>query len=123
MLTRPKYWKYRVLYVGRDLALLAFLKDALKPLDCYVVSCPRGTEARIFIENEKPMIGGSKIKYSLFLFDVQLSDMTGAELAQFTRAVTHRKKTPILIVERAEDFHSLVETIVHTLEGKPIRSR
>ena len=123
MLALPKRWKHRILYVGSDLALTSFLKDALSNLDCHVVRCPRGTEARIFIEIEMPLIGGSAIRYSLFLFDEQLSDMTGAELAQVTRAVTHRKKTPILMVEKTDDFNSLLETIVHTLEGKPIRRR
>ena len=110
MLALPKRWKHRILYVGSDLALTSLLKDALSNLDCHVVRCPRGTEARIFIESEMSMIGGSKIRYSFFIFDEQLPDMTGQDLAKFTRAVTHRKKTPILIVEKSEDFHSLVET-------------
>ena len=117
------HWKYRLFYVGRNLALTAFLKDELKHLDCYVVRCPRGTEARIFIESEHSLIGGSAIKYSLFLFDEQLPDMTGKELAEFTRAVKHRKKTPVLIIEKSDDFNRLVETIVHTLEGKFIRRK
>jgi DNA-binding response OmpR family regulator len=111
MPARPKRWKHRILYVGSDLALTAYLKDALSHLDCCVVRCPRGTEARIFIESEMPMIGGSAIRYSLFLFDEQLPDMTGKELTKFTRSVEHRKKTPILIVEKSDNFDSLIETI------------
>ncbi|MGB7923379.1 MAG: hypothetical protein WCF57_09060 [Pyrinomonadaceae bacterium] len=103
----PKRWKYRALYVGSDLALTAFLKDAFKPLDCFVVRCPRGTEARIFIESE--------IRYALFLFDEELQDMTGKELAEFTHAQAHHKKTPILIVEKSDDYQHLLETIVREL--------
>jgi DNA-binding response OmpR family regulator len=127
--SRPKRWKYRILYVGRDLALTVFLKDALNPLDCYVVRCPRGTEARIFIESEMPYIGGSAIKYSLFLFDEQLPDMTGIELAQLTRSIKHRAATPIVILtkekargmvaglffEKPFDVVSIVETIITRL--------
>ena len=119
MLARPKHWKYRVLYVGSDLALASFLKDALSRLDCCVVRCPRGTEARIFIESENPIIGGSAIKYSLFLFDEQLPDMTGKELAEFTHKVKHRKRTPIIICQKADEFDTLAETIVHTLAKLP----
>jgi CheY-like chemotaxis protein len=115
MLAWPKRWKYRILYVGRDLALTAFLKDALNPLDCYIVRCPRGTEARIFIESEMPYVGGSAIKYSLFLFDEELPDMTGKELADFTHKVKHRKKIPILIIERTDDRDRLASDILRLL--------
>jgi DNA-binding response OmpR family regulator len=62
-----------------------------------------------------PYIGGSEIKYSLFLFDEQLPDMTGAELAQFTHSLWHRQKTPILIVQKSDDFDSLVKTIIRAI--------
>ena len=96
-----------MLYVGSDLALTAFLKDELKPLDCFVVRCPRGREARLFIESE--------IKYSLFLFDEELMDMTGAELEQLTHRVKHRKHTPVVIYQKSDNFNNLVETIIHLL--------
>jgi DNA-binding response OmpR family regulator len=101
------HWKYRLLYVGRDHDLTSFLKDALKRLDCFVVRCPRGTEARIFIESE--------IRYSLFLFDEELPDMTGLELKRFTHSQAHRKKIPILIVAKSGDFNNLLEAIIRTL--------
>jgi DNA-binding response OmpR family regulator len=93
-------YRYRILYVGHDLALLSSLQAALK--DCHVVRCPRGTEARSFIEG---------IDYSLLIFDDELSDMTGAELEQFTRAIKYREKTPILIYKPSDDYSLVVDTI------------
>ena len=117
----PNY-KYRLLYVGRDLALTAFLKDALMRLDCFVVRCPRGTEARSFI--------ASDIKYSLLLFDDELTDMTGLALAHFASEQAHRTTTPVVILsadkargmvaglffEKPFDVSSIVETITTRLQ-------
>ena len=115
MPSRPKHWKHRILYVGRDHVLTSFLKDALEPLDCYVVRCPSGRCSYCLIESKMPYIGGSAIKYSLFLFDEVLPDMTGKELAKFTRSVWHRKKTPILIVEKSDDWERLLSDIKRLL--------
>ena len=114
MPSRPKRWKYRILYVGSDHALTAFLKDALQRLDCFVVRCPTGRLAQPLIESERPVIG-SEIKYSLFLFDEELPDMTGKELAEFTHSIWHRKKTPILIIEKSDDLGLLANDIIRLL--------
>jgi DNA-binding response OmpR family regulator len=37
-------------------------------------------------------------QYTLFLFDAQLAETTGAELAQFARTLRHRAHTPIIIL-------------------------
>ena len=115
MPSRPKHWKHRVLYVGRDHTLLSFLQDALAHLDCYVVRSPSGRVSYCLIESEMPYIGGSAIKYSLFLFDEQLPDMTGKELAQFTRSIWHRKCTPIVIVKQGDDWERLLRDIKRLL--------
>jgi DNA-binding response OmpR family regulator len=79
---------HRILYVGRDIALLNFLSDALK--DCQVVRSPGCLLCLSFIE--------SKIKYSLLLLDEDLDDTTGPELAGLARELPHRAGTPILIL-------------------------
>jgi DNA-binding response OmpR family regulator len=107
MPSRPKRWKYRILYVGLDYALTAFLKVTFNRLDCFVVRCPSGRLSYCLIESE--------IKYSLLLFDEQLLDMTGKELAEFARAVKHRKQIPILIVEKSDDLSVLASEIVRLL--------
>jgi DNA-binding response OmpR family regulator len=111
----PKRYKYRILYVGRDHVLTSFLKGALSPLGCYVVRCPSGRLSYCLIESEMPYIGGSAIKYSLFLFDEVLPDMTGRELAKFTCSVWHRKQTPILIVKQSDDWERLLKDIKRLL--------
>jgi DNA-binding response OmpR family regulator len=117
----PKRYKYRILYVGRDHALTAFLKDELKRLDCFVVRCPDGRGARLFIESD--------IKYSLLVFDDELPDMTGLALAHFTSEQAHRANTPVMILsadkargmvaglffEKPYDVGSIVETITARL--------
>jgi DNA-binding response OmpR family regulator len=76
-----------ILYAGHDLLLLQFLQHVLE--DCQVVRCPDGSLARSFIK---------KIKYWLLLVDEELPDMTGPELADFTRGVQHREQTLIMIL-------------------------
>lgn len=102
-----KRWKYRILYVGSDLALTAFLKDALSRLDCFVVRSPDVRLSYCLIESE--------IKYSLLLFDEVLPDMTGQELEQFARTVKHRKQTPVVIYQKSDDYILVVETIIPLL--------
>jgi DNA-binding response OmpR family regulator len=103
-----KRWKHRILYVGRDHALTAFLKVTLDRLDCFVVRCPSGRLSYCLIESD--------IKYSLLLFDEQLPDMTGQELAQFARSLKHRKQTFILIVEKSDDLSVLASEVVRLLD-------
>lgn len=112
-------WKHRILYVGHDLTLLKSLQDTLA--DCKVVRSPGG-DARLFIESD--------IKYSLLLFDDELPEMSGVELAQLTRKLKHRKRTPMVILtkekargvvaglffEKSYDVDSIVETIRARLE-------
>ncbi|HEX8649884.1 MAG TPA: hypothetical protein VF708_03520 [Pyrinomonadaceae bacterium] len=69
--------------------------------------CPRGTEARLFIESE--------IRYTLFLFDEELPDMTGKELKRFTHAQAHREQTPVILCKKSDDYKQLLETIVREL--------
>jgi DNA-binding response OmpR family regulator len=118
---------HRILYVGRDHTLLYFLRDTLKKTDDTIVRAPSGRESHCLIH--------SNINYSLLLFDDDLPDMTGLDLAQFTRKLKHRKTTPIIILskdkarglvaglhfEKPYDFTLLVKTITHLLKARPIK--
>jgi DNA-binding response OmpR family regulator len=68
----------------------------------------------------------SNIEYSLLLFDAELSDMTGLDLARFTREQEQRVSTPLIVLSTGEprcevagvsfvDVGSVVETITATL--------
>jgi DNA-binding response OmpR family regulator len=86
---------YRILYAGRELALLKYLREELA--DCAIVRCPNGTQARLFIE---------RTGYSLLLFDEALPDTTGRELASFAGTLAKREGTPVVFT-RPEDFASV----------------
>jgi DNA-binding response OmpR family regulator len=112
----------RILYVGLDHTLLFFLRDVLKKIDTEIVRCPSGRCSFCLIESD--------IKYALLLFDDELPDMTGVELAQFARKLEHRKSTPIVILskekargvvaglffEKPYDVGSIVETVTARLQ-------
>ena len=87
---RAPIYQYKILFVSTNHDLLKFLRDRLKPFDCYVDYCPATWPARSLLEHD--------IYYSLCLFD-ELPDTTGAELAAFTRTLANRKTTPIIIVK------------------------
>ena len=95
--------KYRVLYTGNDLRLLKFLQGRLKA--CFVVRAPSGYMARAFI--------AGKTDYSLFLFDAELPDTTGAELECFTH--TRHECTPVVIIHDSENFSLIVKAVLRSL--------
>lgn len=97
-------YRHRILYAGNDLALSKRLRETLR--DCQTVRAPDGSAARLFIKN---------INYSLLLFDHALPDTTGTELAEFTRALPHRKQTPIKLISPGEREASIVESIARAL--------
>jgi hypothetical protein len=96
----------RLLYAGNVNALPGLLRDALKPLDCFIVGSPLGV-ARTFIKSD--------IKYTLLLFD---DDEMGAELESYTRTLEHRERTPIMFIKQPVKFRALVESIKRVVSEK-----
>jgi CheY-like chemotaxis protein len=96
-------YRYRVLYVGNDLALQKYLQSELG--DCQIVRCPDGSALTLI----------KHISYSLLLFDAELPDMTGKELAQSVRLLEHRKQTPIIICKYSDCFASVARAITRLL--------
>jgi DNA-binding response OmpR family regulator len=113
--------KYRLLYVGADLGLLEFVREALKGEGWFVVRCAGGSVARLLLRSE--------IRYDLLMFDEDLTEGSGMELARLARSLEHRKRTPIILllqkerwgVARASDegillrkpepFHAVVDAV------------
>ena len=56
-----------------------------------------------------------QISYSLLLFDAELPDMTGKELAQSVRSLEHREQTPIIVCKPSECFASVARAITRLL--------
>jgi DNA-binding response OmpR family regulator len=88
------HYQYKILYVGRDLDFVKFLRDQLKGRECYIDYCPALWLAHLLLKSD--------LYYSLCLFD-ELPDATGAELAEFVRALPYRACMPIIVVSAAFD--------------------
>jgi hypothetical protein len=54
----------------------------------------------------------SDIKYSLLLFD---KTEAGADLEAYTRSLSHRERTPVIIVKESEGLGGLLDTIKRRL--------
>jgi hypothetical protein len=90
---------HRILYAGDNSGLPARLRNGLSGLDCFVVRSP--------IETARTLIR-SDVKYSLLLFD---ETEAGAELEGFARSLSHRERTPVIIVKMSEGIGGLLDTI------------
>jgi DNA-binding response OmpR family regulator len=91
---------HRILYVGNDLALLAHLESTLR--DCQVVRCPGDSTVYALIAG---------INYALLLFDEELPDTTGAELAEFSCSLARTACTPFIIVKKGDSFDLVAKAI------------
>lgn len=92
---------HRILYVGNNLALLAHLEAKLQ--DCQIVRCPDGYTARLFIAG---------INYSFLLFDEELPDATGLDLAEFSCSLAREVCTPFIIIKKPDTFEFLTTSIM-----------
>ncbi len=80
----------RLLYVGEDLPLIRFLRQAFHEPKYHVVSCPDRGSAEMFIE--------SKIPYQLFIFDHEMQHRAAFDLTRLVRSLNHRKHLPTIVV-------------------------
>jgi len=85
---------FRLLYVGSDQQWLAALRKVLKRPEYHIVSCPDLGSAVLFLKGDA--------RYHLLLFELELSGITGLELASLVRSLPHREHLPILIVAREQ---------------------
>ena len=86
--------KYRILYVGADLELIAALKKALPEGDYQIVSCVDREGAVMFLKSD--------ISYQLLLIDFEWRGKEGLKLASLARLLKHRKLMPIVLVTASE---------------------
>src|SRR6266404_8003942 len=82
--------KFRVLYLGSDLQMLAALRGVLTEPDYRLVACSDRESCILFIKSEIP--------YDLLLIDLEWRGMEGLELSQLARSLRHRKRMPIILV-------------------------
>ena len=86
--------KYRLLYVGDDLKLLAGLRTALPKADYQIVSCGDRESAIMFLKSD--------ISYQLLMIDFQWREWEGLKLASLARLLKHRKQMPTILVTATE---------------------
>lgn len=90
--TRPRLTKskFRLLYPGNDLELMASLRRALTEPDYRLVSCSDRETAILFLKSD--------IQYDLLLIDLEWREKEGLKVARLTRSLQHRKQMPIILV-------------------------
>jgi two-component system response regulator TctD len=84
-----------ILYVEDYKLLLHYVKEGLESQGWSVDACQDGASALEKIEGPSP--------YDLLLLDKSLPGMDGLELVRRARSLTHRKRTPIIMLS-ANDF-------------------
>jgi len=82
--------KFRVLYLGTDLELMAALRQGLTEPDYRLVACADSNSAVLFLR--------SAIPYDLLLIDLEWRGAEGLKLARLAHRLRHRKRMPIVLV-------------------------
>src|SRR5688572_30380333 len=86
--------KFRLLYFGADLKLIAALQQVLTKPDYQLITSSNYDDAVLFLR--------SRIPYDLLLIDFEWREQEGVQLAHRARANRHRKRMPILLVAATE---------------------
>jgi CheY-like chemotaxis protein len=95
---RPGKSKFRVLYLGSDLALMAAVRQILTQPDYQVVTCSDRESAVLFLK--------SKIPYDLLLIDLEWRGKDGLKLARLAHSLRHRKRMPKILVSSSNALSS-----------------
>ena len=82
--------KFRLLYLGTDVKLMAAVQQVLTPPDYQVVACSDHESAVLFLRSEFP--------YDLLLIDFEWRGKDGIKLARLARSQRHRRRMPKIVV-------------------------
>jgi len=83
-----------ILYVEDYQLILAYVKEILEAKGWRVVTCRDGFGALEKIE--------SASRYDVLIFDNSLPGITGVELVRRARCLTHRRRTPIIMLSTSD---------------------
>ena len=86
--------KFRLLYFGADLKLIAAVQQGLTKPNYQLVTSSNYEDAVLFLR--------SRIPYHLFLIDFEWRRQEGLKLARRARSIRHRKRMPIVLVTAKE---------------------
>ena len=82
--------KYRLLYLGADLELIAAVRRVFTGPDYRLVTCSDRESAVLFLKSE--------IRYDLMLIDFDWRGMEVLKLTRLARSLGHRKQMPVILV-------------------------
>jgi CheY-like chemotaxis protein len=85
--------KFRFLYLGNDLKLIAAVRKVLSEPEYRLVACGDRGGAELFLKSD--------IHYDALLIDFEWRGKEGLNLAELARSLGHRKRIPILVVAAA----------------------
>jgi PleD family two-component response regulator len=104
--TRPPAtkFKYRLLYLGDDLELIAALRKALADAHCRVVACSDHGSAILFLKSDIP--------YQGLLIDWEWRGRGGLELARLVQSLKHRSDLTTMLVA-ATKLSRYKEAVAH----------
>lgn len=91
--------KFRLLYLGNDLELIAAVRQVLTELDYRLVTCSDLGSATLLLKSEIP--------YDLLLIDLEWRGREGLKLARLAHSLRHRKHMPIILVAATESNNEL----------------
>jgi response regulator RpfG family c-di-GMP phosphodiesterase len=86
--------KFRLLYLGTDLELIAAVRQVLTEPDYRLVACADYESSILFLKSEIP--------YDLLLLDFKWQGKEGMKLARLAHSLRHRKRMPIILVAATE---------------------
>src|ERR1700687_5560074 len=86
--------RFRILYVGNDLDLIAALRGVLTKPNHKIVSCMDCGSAAFFLKGDP--------RYELLLFDLELGGTRVLKLIPLARSLSHRKDLPIIVLTESE---------------------
>jgi DNA-binding response OmpR family regulator len=82
--------KYRFLYLGTDVELIAALRQVLTEPDYVLVACSDWGSVVMFLNSEIP--------YDAMLLDLEWRGTEGLNLARLAHSLRHRKRMPIIAI-------------------------
>jgi CheY-like chemotaxis protein len=100
-----------ILYVEDYKLLLLYVKEMLESQGWRVETCRDGTSALEKIE--------SASRYDLLLLDKSLPDMDGLELVRRARSLTHRRRTPIIMLSASDSARAVLQAGADLFLKKP----
>jgi CheY-like chemotaxis protein len=105
--------RFRILYVGNDLDLIAALRTFLTKPDHKIVTCMDCSSAVFFLKGDP--------RYELLVFDLGLGSRRVLKLIPLARSLSHRRHLPIIVL--TETMGAAAEELPRTGSADDVLSR